>query len=215
MKKELLIWDFDGVIADTEKLWLTNRQSLLKSYMNIDWDFKTVEKHLKGMSDYTKREKLDSLGIITDDKFWDISYQMDQETMKTIGFELTPDIEEIFKLNIKQCIATGGLSGKTKQKIDIVGINNYFSPDKVFTADMVQRGKPEPDLFLLAAKTMGVDPSKCVVIEDSIAGLKAAIKAGATPIAFTKTDIDQVKELGVKYVFDNMIDIKKLILELF
>ena len=215
MKKELLIWDFDGVIADTEKLWLTNRQSLLKSYMNIDWDFKTVEKHLKGMSDYTKREKLDSLGIITDDKFWDISYQMDQETMKTIGFELTPDIEEIFKLNIKQCIATGGLSGKTKQKIDIVGINNYFSPDKVFTADMVQRGKPEPDLFLLAAKTMGVAPSKCVVIEDSIAGLKAAIKAGATPIAFTKTDIDQVKELGVKYVFDNMIDIKKLILELF
>ena len=215
MKKELLIWDFDGVIADTEKLWLTNRQSLLKSYMNIDWDFETVEKHLKGMSDYTKREKLNSLGIFTDDNFWDISYQMDQETMKTIGFELTPDIEEIFKLNIKQCIATGGLSGKTKQKIDIVGINNYFSPDKVFTADMVQRGKPEPDLFLLAAKTMGVEPSKCVVIEDSIAGIKAAIKAGATPIAFTKTDIDQVKELGVKYVFDNMIDIKKLILELF
>ena len=63
MKKKLLIWDFDGVIADTEKLWLTNRQKLLKDYMNIDWDFPTVEKYLKGMSDITKREVLDSLGI--------------------------------------------------------------------------------------------------------------------------------------------------------
>ena len=63
MKKKLLIWDFDGVIADTEILWLKNRQALLKSYMNIDWDFTTIEKNLKGMSDYTKREKLNNLVI--------------------------------------------------------------------------------------------------------------------------------------------------------
>ena len=215
MKKKLLIWDFDGVIADTEKLWLTNRQQLLKTYMNIDWDFNTVEKHLKGMSDLTKREKLDSLGIVTDDKFWEISYQMDQDVMKNKGFKLNDDIEDILKLNIKQCIATGGLKVKTRQKIEIVGIEKYFPPEKVFTADMVQRGKPEPDLFLLAAKTLKTNIEDCVVVEDSIAGLTAALKAGATPIAFTKTDTLKAKELGVKYIFDNMKDIKKIIEDLF
>ena len=221
MKKKLLIWDFDGVIADTEKLWLKNRQTLLKEYMNIDWDFLTVEKHLKGMSDITKREKLDSLGIITDDKFWDISYQMDQESMKTIGFKLTDNIEDIFKLDIKQCIATGGMSGKTKQKINIVGIEKYFPPERVFTADMVTRGKPDPDLFLLATQKMGENPTNCVVVEDSIAGLIAATKANITPIAYINDDLDNsnqisyIKDIGVKYIFNNMIDIKKLILELF
>ena len=215
MKKKLLIWDFDGVIADTEILWLKNRQALLKSYMNIDWDFATIEKLLKGMSDYTKREKLNSLGVVTDDKFWDISYQMDQETMKTVGFELTSGIEDIFKLNIKQCIATGGLAPKTKQKIEIVGIGNYFPPEHIFTADMVNRGKPEPDLFLLAAQKMGESATNSVVVEDSIAGLTATIRAGATPVAFTKDHINEIKELGVKYIFDNMSDIKNLILELF
>ena len=215
MKKKLLIWDFDGVIADTEILWLKNRQALLKSYMNIDWDFTTIEKHLKGMSDYTKREKLNNLGVITDDKFWDISYQMDQETMKTVGFELTSGVEDIFKLNIKQCIATGGLAPKTKQKIEIVSIGNYFPPEHIFTADMVTKGKPEPDLFLLAAQKMGESATDSVVIEDSVAGLTAAIRAGATPVAFTKDHINEIKELGVEYIFDNMSDIKNLILELF
>lgn len=222
MKKKLLIWDFDGVIADTEKLWLKNRQALLKEYMGIDWDWQTVEKHLKGMSDITKREKLDSLGIITDDEFWKISYDMDQKTMKTVGFELTENIEDIFKLPINQCIATGGMKGKTAQKIEIVNIRNYFPEEKVFTADMVQRGKPDPDLFLLAAQKHNVAATDCVVIEDSIAGLTAAIKAKATPIAYfngnitdENSDIKNIKQIGVKYIFNNMKDIKKLIEELF
>jgi len=222
MKKKLLIWDFDGVIADTEKLWLKNRQALLKEYMGIDWDWQTVEKHLKGMSDYTKREVLDSLGIITDDYFWQKSIEMDLESMNTIGFELTKDIEDIFKLNIRQCIATGGLKNKTAKKIEIVNIRKYFPHNLVFTADMVQRGKPDPDLFLLAAKKIGFNPVDCVVIEDSIAGMKAAIAANMTPIAYYDGDISetddniiQIKNIGVEYIFNNMIDIKNVILQLF
>ena len=222
MKKKLLIWDFDGVIADTEKLWLTNRQKLLKDYMNIDWDFPTVEKYLKGMSDITKREVLDSLGIITDNYFWEKSIKMDLESMYTIGFELTKDIEEIFKLNIKQCIATGGMRDKTAKKIDVVKIRNYFPDETVFTADMVEKGKPEPDLFLLAAKSFNYKPEECVVVEDSVAGIKAAIKANITPILYFDGIIDEksqiikeMRNLGVKYIFNNMKDIKNKITELF
>ncbi len=222
MKKKLLIWDFDGVIADTEKLWLRNRQKLLKEYMNVDLDWPTIERLLKGMSDFTKREMLDREGIITDDYFWEKSIQMDLESMYTIGFDLTKDIEDIFKLNIKQCIATGGLKGKTAKKIDVVNIRKYFPEEQVFTADMVKRGKPDPDLFLLAAKSNNTLPIDCVVVEDSIAGLTAAIKANITPIAYfdgtiseDNNQIKQMRELGVKYIFNNMIDIKNKILELF
>ena len=126
MKKKLIIWDFDGVIADTEKLWLKNRQILMKEALGIDWDW--------------QRMVLDNLGLTTDDDFWNKSIEMDINTMHSEGFELTDGIEDIFKLPIKQCIATGGVKDKTAEKIKITGIKNYFPDDKVFTIDMVKNG---------------------------------------------------------------------------
>ena len=221
--KKLIIWDFDGVIADTEKLWLKNRQILMKEALGIDWDWETVNHYLRGTGDKTKRDVLDSLGIATDDAFWDKSIEMDVEVMNTKGFELTDGIEEIFKKkNIKQCIATGGVKSKTALKIDIAGIRKYFPENHVFTVDMVEHGKPEPDLFLLAAKKMGEKPEDCVVVEDSIAGLTAAIKAGCLPIAFLAGDLSgnnkhltKVKNLGVPYITHNMEEVKKIIESLF
>ncbi len=221
--KKLIIWDFDGVIADTEKLWLKNRQILMKESLGIDWDWQTVNHYLRGMGDKTKRDVLDNLGIVTDNAFWDKIIAMDVETMQTEGFELTDGIEQIFKMNnIKQCIATGGVKNKTSLKIDITGIRKYFPDNHVFTVDMVKYGKPEPDLFLLATEKMGEKPQDAVVIEDSIAGLTAAIKAGCLPIAFLAGDLvgndihfNQVKKLGVKYITHDMQTLKKLILELF
>lgn len=223
MKKKLLIWDFDGVIADTEKLWLKNRQILLKTELGIDWDWKTVNHYLRGTGDKTKRDVLDKLGILTTDSFWDKSIEMDMETMARDGFVLTEDIEDIFKLNnIKQCIATGGVWEKTAYKIEIAGIEKYFTSDKVFTVDMVKHGKPEPDLFIYAATKMNEKPENSIVIEDSIAGLTAALKAGCLPIAFLGGDLandkiheQKVKDLGIENIFHNMKDIKKFIEPLF
>lgn len=223
MKKNLLIWDFDGVIADTEKLWLKNRQFMLKDKLGIDWDWKTINFYLGGMSDKTKREVLNKLGIATDDNFWKQSLQMDIDTMNKNGFILTENITDIFSLtNIKQCIATGGIWDKTIKKIKIAGIEKYFPNDRIFTGDMVKRGKPAPDIFLLAAEKMGTKASDAVVVEDSVAGLSAAIDAGCLPIAFVAKDTayyenqrQNIKNLGVKYIFNNMIDIKKCIETLF
>ncbi len=219
MKKKLLIWDFDGVIADTEKLWLKNRQYLLKQFYNIDLDWKTTELYMKGMSDVTKYKSLASHNIFTDENFWKKAIELDMETMKIQGFKLTEYIEDIFNLNIKQCIATGGTKEKTKLKIDVVNISKYFPSHQVFTADMVEKGKPEPDLFLLAAARNNVLPDECVVIEDSIAGLTASIKANMTTIAFIDNNnqdkLEIVKNMGVKYIYNNMIGIKELLIKLF
>jgi beta-phosphoglucomutase-like phosphatase (HAD superfamily) len=147
---------------------------------------------------------------------------MDMETMKKEGIAPTPYIEDIFKMPICQCIATGGVREKTLYKIKVTGIGSYFPPERIFTVDMVLHGKPEPDLFLLAAEKCGAKAQDCVVIEDSIAGLTGAIKAGCLPIAFLGGDLqnDQkhenlVRSLGVTDIYHDMRDVKKRIEELF
>ncbi|MBE6451951.1 MAG: HAD family phosphatase [Alphaproteobacteria bacterium] len=218
MTDNLIIWDFDGVIADTEIIWLKNRMNIINETFNLDWDLETTNKFLGGMSDKTKDEVLKKLGIKTNPEFWEKNRNADKQSMM-IGFELTEGIEDIFKMKeINQCIATGGDTQKTINKIKTVNIEKYFPMEKVFTADMVQYGKPEPDIFLLAAKTMGYPPEKSIVIEDSITGLIAAIKAKMTPIAFIgsklynkESYVTSIKKLGVTHIFDNMKDIKNFI----
>lgn len=218
---KLIIWDFDGVIADTEKLWLQNRQKLINDILHLDWDFDTTNKYLGGMSDQTKKEVLSSLRIDTDEDFWNKTVELDKKTMAK-GFALTPHIEDIFKLKeFKQCIATGGTTAKTAQKIKITGIEKYFNSDTIFTADMVQRGKPAPDIFLLAAQKMGFLPEECLVIEDSLAGLQAGLSAEMMTVAFIGCEmnnnpayIQAIRNLGIKNIFSEMISVKKFLFTL-
>lgn len=220
MNKTLIIWDFDGVISDTEKLWLENRRQLLNQKFNLNWDFTTVNHHLGGMSEKTKKEVLQRMGLPVDDNFTAEALKMDMAVMKQ-GIEPTPGIEEIFKMkSFDQCIATGGTKDKTFVKIEAVGIGKYFLPKQIFTADMVEHGKPEPDLFLLAAQKMGYQPQNCIVIEDSLAGMTAGLKAGMKVIAFLgcemnhgQTYLDKVKALGIKNIFYHMDEIKQFLVD--
>ncbi|MCM1323168.1 MAG: HAD family phosphatase [Acetobacter sp.] len=215
---KLIIWDFDGVIADTEKLWLQNRQKLLNEELALGWDFETTNKYLGGMSDQTKKDVLDSINIKTDNQFWEKAAILDYKTMEQ-GFALTPDIDDIFTMTqFKQCIATGGVKTKTMHKIEITGIKKYFNQQNIFTVDMVEKGKPEPDLFLFAAKKMGFLPKECIVIEDSLAGMKAGLAAGMLTVAFIGCEmnnnlpnIQAIKQLGIKHIFADMIALKNFL----
>ena len=213
--KKLIIWDFDGVIADTEKLWVSSRMELLNRDFGLGWNFETANKHIGGRSEKDKKRILEKLGIYTDDAFWKEAMQLDMQKLR-LGIALTPDIDNIFEMNgFEQCIATGGSAEKTTAKIKQVGIEKFFPPEKVFSADLVEYGKPEPDLFLLAAHNMGYSPENCIVIEDSLAGLTAAQRAKMLPIAFVKYNspeyIEEIKKIGVQYIFDDMIELKKFL----
>ncbi len=213
--KKLIIWDFDGVIADTEKLWVSSRMELLNRDFELGWNFETANKHIGGRSEKDKKRILEKLGIYTDDAFWKEAMQLDMQKLR-LGIALTPDIDNIFEMNgFEQCIATGGSAEKTTAKIKQVGIEKFFPPEKVFSADLVEYGKPEPDLFLLAAHNMGYSPENCIVIEDSLAGLTAAQRAKMLPIAFVKYNspeyIEEIKKIGVQYIFDDMIEVKKFL----
>jgi len=219
MKKNLVIWDFDGVIADSEKVWIKNRQEGVNKLFGLNWDFQTTNKYLGGLGDRTKRLVLNDMGYITDDAFWEEQLELDMAVMRRDSLDITPYVEEIIKKIPKQCIATGGLKKKTIVKLEVIGFwNKYFNQSNLFTLDMVEKGKPEPDLFLLAAKSMNEKPENCIVIEDSVAGITAAQKANMDVIAFlgcemyhNDTYLERVKKTGVKYICYNMKEVEKVL----
>lgn len=219
-RKKLIIWDFDGVIADTECLWMQNRQKLLNERFNLGWDLEKTNLTIGGMNWRTRIATLQNLGLKIDNSFEDEVTLLDYESLAK-GISLTPGVEKIFAhQDIKQCIATGGDRAKTERKLKAVGIENIFPENRVFCSDMVKQGKPAPDLFLLAAEKMGEKPENCVVIEDSIAGLTAAQNAKMETIAFVGSKMNnnpnyiaQVKKSGIEHIFDNMIDVEKFLFE--
>lgn len=221
MIKKLVIWDFDGVIADSEKIWLKHRQEELNLQHNINWSFNTTNYYIGGMSDKNKREVLDNLGIVTNDCFWQKVMKRDNQFMDECGLEVFDGVEDILKSLDKYCVATGGVFSKTLKKLKAINMwGVYFDESNVFTVDMVEKGKPAPDLFLYTAKKMGEDPKNCLVIEDSIVGMKAGISAGMDVIAFLGSQIyqnekyiQQVKDLGIKNIFFDMNDVKEFLLK--
>lgn len=221
MRKNLIIWDFDGVIADSEKIWIKNRQNVLNEKYNLGWDFETTNKYLGGMSDKSKKEVLTKLGIKTDDSFWSECMKRDIECIRNKEMILTEGVDDVIKSLDKYCVATGGVFIKTIEKLKAIDYwGKYFDENNLFTVDMVEKGKPEPDLFLYAAKKMGEEPKNCLVIEDSIVGMKAGIRAGMEVVAFLGSQmyqndkyLEEVKKLGIKNIFYNMKDVKEFLLK--
>lgn len=215
--KKLIIWDFDGVIADTERMWVTTRLDILNQKLNLGWSLAQAEKYMGGKSDKDKSASLKEAGVFVDESFWKEAMEKDFAKMSK-GLPMTKGVEDIFKLTqFDQCIATGGIYAKTKVKLEKSGAEKYFSERHVFTVDLVKHGKPSPDLFLLAAKTMGYTPENCFVIEDSVVGITAAKKAKMIPIAYIEHDSEQtiaeIKKMKIKNVFTNMAQLKSFLLK--
>ncbi len=216
--KKLIIWDFDGVIADTEKLWVENRLYFLRRDYGIDWDFNQAYKYLGGISERDKNRNLKNLGLEIKDNFWIDANNRDYETLEQVV--LTPDIDKIFELKeFEQCIATGGILERTMRKIKQTKVDKYFDMKHIFTADMVAHGKPEPDLFLLAAEKMGYNHENAIVVEDSTVGVMAAQRAGIKVIAFVKYNTPEVKvmveDLHPDFMVDDMRETKKILLDFY
>lgn len=84
----------------------------------------------------------------------------------------------------RKCVASSSEPPRIRHALTLAGILQHFEPH-IFSATQVKRGKPAPDLFLLAAESMSVPPARCLVIEDSVAGVTAARAAGMTVLGFT------------------------------
>ena len=115
------------------------------------------------------------------------------------------------------CVASSSLPQWIEQNLKQARLWNYFVPH-VFSAAQVERGKPAPDLFLLAAVRMNVAPAQCLVIEDSTAGIAAAVAAGMTPVGFAggchcgPDHADRLHRAGAQTVFSTMAEVTDYLL---
>ncbi|KAI3594468.1 putative phosphatase YieH [Cupriavidus sp. U2] len=126
-------------------------------------------------------------------------------------------IEAIKASGLPVCVASGADRIKVKLQLthtDLLGL--FVDPrdqrEHIFSATEVEHSKPAPDVYLLAARTMGVEPSRCAVVEDSPTGATAGVAAGMTVFGYAaRTDADELRAAGVKTIFTDMRDLPELI----
>lgn len=138
------------------------------------------------------------------------------ETELTIVPGVVAAIEAIPGL---RAVASSTNLARLQANLEFTGLAPLFGPH-VYSASQVARGKPAPDVFLFAASQLGVDPAQAIVIEDSLAGVIAARRAGMRVIGFTgachgdERIGERLAEAGARPVLDRMADLPRAVAEL-
>ncbi len=215
--QKLLIWDFDGVIADTEHVAMKAWQQALQSY-GINLSFNETVHCIMGIGQKLQLLNLQVYNdVLTAADIERINCEVNRKIQDDLM--LTEGIEDIFKMhNFAQCIATGNSPEGIKARVKPLHLERYFKPNQIFSASFVKYGKPEPDLFLYAARQMGFAPKDCIVIEDSLAGLTAGLRASMKVVAYVEHSvldinayIKEVKNIGIKHIFKNMAGLRNFL----
>ncbi|MGF1611559.1 MAG: HAD family hydrolase [Kiloniellales bacterium] len=124
-------------------------------------------------------------------------------------------------LTLPRCVASNSPVDYIERTLDITGLAGHFAPEARFSAEMVANPKPAPDVFLHAAETMGAAPARCLVIEDSVAGVTAARAAGMTVLGFAGAGHiadppahgARLREAGAQHLLDDFAALPDLIEE--
>ncbi len=181
---ELVIFDCDGVLVDSEPISLT---VLVEALAAAGVAMSEAEAHARflGRSLNSTSEILhDEYGLAIDAAFLESMRKVLYERFRTELQPIDGIAETVDRLGIAHCVASSSQPERIRLSLSVTGLIDKFEPN-IFSASMVLRGKPAPDLFLHASAAMGVEPGFCLVVEDSPAGIEAAKSAGMRVVAFT------------------------------
>jgi len=180
---KLVIFDCDGVLIDSE---IISAEVLIEklSVFGITIDVEYIQEHFLGFSFSSVKEKIyNAFNVKLEDSF-EHEYRLALLENFETNLKTTVGIKQILEnLDVPFCLATSSSPKRTEKALNIVALTTYFE-NTVFTASEVKNGKPAPDLFLHAAQSMNIEPKHCLVIEDSLAGVTAAITAGMQAIHY-------------------------------
>ena len=177
-----LIFDFDGVIADSEAI----ANTVLAETVSDLGHATTLDQALTRYSGKRWTDVMTEIeAAIGRPLPADFSSALQRATLdrfRTDRKEVGGASDFILQFaHIPRCIASSSSMDRLQLCLSVLGLEAEFD-GRVFSADMVARGKPHPDIFLLAAAKLGAKPGECLVIEDSAGGIRAAVAAGMTAI---------------------------------
>ena len=186
-KPQLVIFDCDGVLVDSEAISSAVLARTLTRY-GLPTTRADAQRDYEGLllRDIDARAGAKLGRALPDD--WIERFQA--ERAEVFRRELEPvdgageSVERIVAAGVPVCVASQGMIEKTRLSLALTGLDRLFSEELLFSAWLVERGKPFPDLFLHAAATIGVEPGRCAVIEDSVSGVTAAVAAGMRAIGY-------------------------------
>ncbi len=193
-----LIFDLDGTLVDSEPLC---NQAFLDLLPQLDDTVQGLMRRYSGMqlapvlSDLSLR-----LGAQLPDDF-ELAYRARVTQLYDMSLAPMPGaIEMLSELPNPKCVASNGPVAKASHGLQVAGLAHFFG-DKVFSSYQVGHWKPEPHLFLHAARMMNYAPDRCLVIEDSNAGLHAAKAAGMRAVHFCPNEAPR-SEMAFTHVSD-------------
>lgn len=182
MEIKAVLFDMDGLMVDTESL---STEAFINSAKAQGYNM-TKEETLKVLGftkaniyqfwiDYFQGTNVDGKKLVDD------HYEYIENVSYTVGPEKMPYVEELLKYlrenNYKIAVASSSDTADIKNNLEKTKLEKYI--DEIASGAEVENGKPAPDVFLLAAKRLGVDPKDCLILEDSKAGIKAGKASGA------------------------------------
>ncbi len=214
---ELVIFDCDGVLVDSEVIALSvMRRRLEEAGLRLT-DQETRERFLGRRLDSSLHKIETELGEPLPGAFRD---DFSREILSAFARELK-GVEGVRQavegLHTRVCVASSSGHERLRLSLRVAGYETMFAPN-IFSAADVAEGKPSPDLFLHAASAMGVEPKDCLVIEDSVAGVVAARAAGMAVFGFVGAShfspLDEGTHLtgaGAELLFDDMARLPDLV----
>lgn len=178
MAVDLIVFDCDGVLVDSEAIVIeVEAKMLTEAGFSVSAD--DIAERFVGRSYAAMMEEL------AVDFGRPVPEELNRRIQRTAldlfpaKLQSVPGIEDVLdRLDLERCVASSSDVDRIDLSLSVCDLHRFFDPARIFSAQMVENGKPAPDLFELAAARSGFDPSACLVVEDSPAGVTAAVAAG-------------------------------------
>lgn len=183
MPLDLVIFDCDGVLVDSEVISCQAHADVL-SLCGYPITADQVFDRFLGRS--AKQARLEVEAELGRSLPEDFTEQLQKQLFRAFETDLAamPGITEALDaIGLPVCVASSGSHPRMRVSLGATRLYDRLAPH-IFSSSQVENGKPAPDLFLFAAREMGADPARCVVVEDSIAGITGARAAGMTVFGF-------------------------------
>lgn len=210
MKYKCIIFDCDGVLVDSEMISSRVLVELANS-IGADIDMEYSELNFTGKSFEDVFQQIEDLAGKKLPENHERDYR--KSTFELFKTELQP-IKGIHKLldelSVPYCVASNGPRDKMILNLGITKLLPRFE-NRIFSAYDIKRWKPDPELFLHAARELGFAPNECAVIEDSMSGIKAAVCGGFDVFGFAKDHNKAEFEKAGATVFFEMTDLIELL----